>query len=354
MPDGEKPSRESMREVKKEYEARRKAEKERAAAAEKYWAEQTGRSKPSSGRTGVVLGVTAVVVVGAVAATALLHLGPFATAATATDAGSPQPSASSPSSSSSAPKATPSTSADDGTDPTVVPVFGDTPAKAWKSGTAAIVMPRATQVGIFRPKQVAEALAKTKAYLVAATVTPRVVFRGQLPPVFATLAPSSVTWMKQQHAKKADPTPWTAIANRFRPGDWRAAAEVRLRGKVTTSPGDQQTLNVHAVYVAAYWLVPAKGGTPHTVAVRREIVLRFYGRGSSHVSAAEIATWYGAISSDSVCGATWRYPDYLQAYADRSAVPVATPSAITGTWDPTDPDAPASVGQGCFTDTSGF
>ena len=350
MPDGEKASRESMREVKKEYEERRKAEKDRAKATEMYWAEQTGRSTRSSGRSSAVLGVTAVVVAGGVVATAVLHLGPFASSASAPAASSSRPSTTA----TSAPTVTPTPSTIDDTDSGVVPVFGDTPARGWQSGAAAIVMPRGKQVGIFRPAQVADALKKSKAYLVAATIDPSVVFRGKLTPVFATLGSSSVTWLKQVYSHKSKPSTWILLANRFRPGDWRAAAEVRLRGKTVMSQNWGDSLEIYLVWVAAYWVVPAHGGAPHTIAVRREIALRFAGQGPSHVGPAEIGELYSASTTDAVCGAAWPYPDYLEAYVDRSAAPVLSPSPATTTWDPTDPDAPPVDGPGCFTDTSGF
>jgi hypothetical protein len=358
VPDGEKPSRESMREVKKEYEARRKAEKERAEQADRYWAEQSGRATRSSGsnRTGPLIGAVAVVAAGGVALTALLHVGPFASASSATAAAGTTTAAPSSSLSPTPSGASASPSADDGTDPKVVAAFGDSPAKSWKVGAAGIVAPKGRQVGIYRPRQVSDAYARTSAYLKVALLDPRVVYRAKLDPVFAVLGTATTQWLKQQHArgtatKGKQGIAWDWIANRFHVGDWKASPEIRLKGRMRATQNSRGELVVHFVYVAAYWLVPAKGGAARTVAIRRTGDIYFVGNGSRRVTPPNYggSTW---TSTASVCGASWPYRDFVEAWTDPRSVDVVSPSPINTSFDAGDLDAPDPTG--CFHDTSGF
>ncbi len=359
-----KPSRESMREVKKEFKERQKAERERAQAARAYWELETGRATSStgrsrgSGRTGATAGLVVVVALGALGATAVLHVGPFAPASSAASPSPATTAVTTPSPSPSTTSASPSTgTTDDGTDPTVVAAFQDSPARTWKSGTAGIVMPRATRVGIYRVAQVAEAYRKTASYIAAIMLNHRVLYQAKLDPVFAALAPSTVTWLKSQHARsvtthgKSGMT-WAQVAVRFRPGDWKAAAETRIRGKVSPTIYKDRSLEIAFTYVAAYWLVPSSGGAARTIAVRVEGGTYFRGRGAAHVTGINVGG-LGVTTSAAVCGSGWAHPDYTEAWADPESVPVASAPAVGGSVDMSDPNSTLPAGK-CFQDTSGF
>ena len=353
--DGEKPSRESMREVKAEFKARQKAEQARAQDARKYWDAQTGRAPKSSGGKGLAVGLVALVAVGGVAATAILHAGPFAASAPVASAGSGASAA--PSSSPSHSGATPAGSQTGvGTDPKGVAAFENSPAKAWRTGAAGITAPAAHQVGIYRRPQVREAYAHTVRYLEVALLDPAVLFRGRLDPVLAVLGPQSTSWLKRQHAlgvrtRNKQGIGWDQVANRFHVGDWKASPEIRVRGRIIATQDSQGQLVVSFVYVAAYWLVPAQGGAARTIAIRRSGRMYFLGQGASHVTDPNYGG-SGYVSSSSVCGSAWPYPDFVEAWIDKGSVHVASPSPATSAYDPTDVNAPDATT--CFTDTSGF
>lgn len=360
--EGAKPSRASMREVKREYKQRQKQQAaeqaQREQAARDYWSLESGQKRTpatSGGRRrgsgfAIVALVVAVGFAGYVGYRALT--GQQGTAAASSSA-SPSASASG---SPTTPSPGPSASEDDGTDPTIVPAFEGSPAKDWPSGAAGITTPKATQVGIYRAAQVRAAYDATERYLRAALLDPRVTYRGKLDPVFATLGSRTTAFLRTQQARATATKGkkgiyWDSVANRFHVGDWRAAAEVRVKGRMTPRIGKQGSLVVGFTYVAAYWLVPAAGGEPRTIAIRRRGDMYFLGDGPSGVTEPS----YGGssyTSTASVCGSTWPYPDYVQAWPNEDAV--LTPSIGT-------PDESFDVGDldaadptGCFQDTSGF
>lgn len=215
-------------------------------------------------------------------------------------------------------------------------------------------MPKARTVGIYRPRQVADAYAKLSTYLQHVMLDPRVQFRGKLDPVFATMDPYSASWIKKQHAlfqktqgKKGHAYDQAAV--RFRPGDWVAADTTRVRGKVAAKPGPNGALEIDFTYVAAYWVQPHVGGAPRGVAVRVEGITYFFGNGPRKVGRLQ-AGFLGTTSTAAVCGSGWKYPDYTEAWTDMTkAGGLATATAAV---DPTDPDA--TVPDGCFINTSGF
>ena len=362
MSDGEKPSAESMREVKREYKQRRKAEEQRAKDAKAYWDQQTGKKpQKSGGRALAVVALVAATVGVAGAGAAVAKVGPFAASPASSNAAGATPSsaapsrASQPTTASKAPtgSASPSTAAD-GTDPTLVAAFEGTPAASWKPGLAGIVMPKGKQVGIYRPRQVADAYDKLAVYLRHVMLDPRVQFQGKLDPVFATMSSHSVSWIKDQHAlfvktKGKKGYAYSGVAVRFRPGDWRAADATRVRGKTTTKVGPNGALELDFTYVAAYWLQPKAGGDPRAIAVRLEGVTYFYGKGSSKVDRLQ-AGFLGIMTSASACGSGWKYPDYAEAWTDMTKAQGGGTATAAG--DMTDPDA--KLPTGCIHDTSGF
>ena len=350
MDDGGRPSRASLREVKREYKDRQKAEKQRAKDAQAYWAGQSGRS---SRRPGWLVPSAVIAVLAVVATGGMYALKVSSSSTTPTAAGASPQAAGGPSASA---KARASSSSSDGTDPTVVPAFSGSPAKNWPAGAKGITTPRAKQVGIYRPAQVQEAYSDVARYLQVALLDPRVLYRGSLQPVLATLGPQSSQWLHQQVAlgtktKGKQGIGWDSVANRFHVGDWRAAAEVRVKGRMRASSNRSGDLVVRFVYVAAYWLVPAKGGSPRTIAVRRTGDMYFLGNGPSHVTDPNYGG-SGYTSTAGVCGSTWPYPQFVEAWVDRGSVPVVSPSPVTTTFDPTDVNAADPTS--CYTDTSGF
>jgi len=124
-----------MREVRPEFRDRQKAEQERVRAARDQWALETGRPA-NVPKTSVLPAVLAVAGVAALAgaAASLLHPGPLASPSAATAPGRTDATSASAASSGATIRATPSPSTSaDGTDPTVVAAFQDSPAKSCRS-----------------------------------------------------------------------------------------------------------------------------------------------------------------------------------------------------------------------------
>lgn len=346
----EHPSKESLREVKREYKARQKTDKQRAKAAAEYWAAESGT--PVRRRSPWKAAVAAVALVGLIGAAGYVVLGRQAT----DSAGAVAPSSSAPSVTGSAAAPTASATPDDiDAEPPVEAAFEGTPAAGWPVGAEGIRPPKAARTGIFSKVQVADAYRRTARYLEAALLDPRVVSKGKLQPVFDALGPVSTTYVKQQHKTGAldsegEPYSWAFVANRFRPQDWKAAPEVRVKGRMTAkAKGDR--LSVTFVYVAAYWLEPRGFGAARAVAVRRTGTVDFYGSGATSAG----PMYFGGSSwttTSGVCGSDWAYPNYLEAWVEAPDVVVASPA--TTPWDPTDVDAAPPSGTGCFRDTSGF
>ncbi|HET7902601.1 MAG TPA: hypothetical protein VFL59_15570 [Candidatus Nanopelagicales bacterium] len=353
MSYGEQPSKESLREVKREFKERRKAEQQQAKDAQAYWDQQSGRASKRGGRTAAIVGVTAAaLVVAAGGAAAVVKVGPFAgtdAAARAGASGAPTsstPAAPTASPTSAAPSATPSATA-------ALP-FAGSPAASWKPGFAGLVAPTAARVGIYRTAQVKAAYAMTVKYLSKALLDPGVTFKGEMSQVLTTLGPGFPAYAKQQHStwvrtKGKKGFGYVDLANRFHPGDWVVLAPGRSKGRVGRATLKGQFVRVPFVFTTAYWVRPAKGGAPRAIAVRRSGYLQFEGYGPHNVW---LRQWYSHyISSASVCGSDWKQPDYLEAWVDRAAVK-GTAGGSDPSFDMTDPDAvePGS----CFTNTSGF
>jgi hypothetical protein len=342
-----------MREVKREFKQRRKAEKERAEAADAYWRAETGRAPRRSGRGTALAVVASVAVVAAGGAAVWLLSRPSSSTGAAASGRSSTSAPSAPASAGSSAAA--STSA-----ASTPPPFEGTPARDWPVGAQGVVPPKPAQIGIFSRAQVADAYEQAAGYVRASMLDASVVSRGRLDPVFDAIGPVSTQWVRQQHARTAEgrsELPWTYLANRFRPQDWEPTTQVRIKGRMTAKAVGSR-LRIRFVYVSAYWLEPRGPGIGRAVAVRRSGSMEFLGAGPDKAGPMYFggSTW---TTTSSVCGSGWRYENYLEAYVQRPAAtvpaPAATVPAPTATaWDPTDVDAPEPAGDGCFTDSSGF
>jgi hypothetical protein len=333
------PSRESMREVKAEAKRRHQEQAARERAAKAYWAEQAGVHPSGHRNSWAWVGFAVVLGLAASAGFLVLQRGqqPGLDVAQSPTA----PTAPAPAASAAAPEAT-------------SPPFADTPAAAWPVGAAGITLPEARRTGAYSAAQVREAARATRAYLEAAMLDERVLFDSKLKPVLRTMDRDS---REQATAEVAadrekpdgdDSLRWTSFANRFRPGDWTADDEVRIRGRMKPTIGEQGLLEMTYVFVAAYWMQPSTGGPWVPVAVRREgsAYFRTDGRGVTK-------PWIGGdgiTTSRSVCGSDWPYPQYLEAWADLDGVATASVAPLPAK-DLSDPETTLDA---CFTDTSGF
>lgn len=233
--------------------------------------------------------------------------------------------------------------------------FSGTPAESWSSWSKGLKEAKAEPVGVYGAAQVDDAQRVVRQYLKAATQDERVLFKGKLQPVLATMD----TYSREYHAKQVESGKpdsdgnvwhWTQIANRFHKGDWEASDEIRTRGRIKVARVKDGDLRIPYVVTAAYWLRPSQGGPWIPVAVRREGESVFRAKDESHVT----SVWMGGdgtTSSRAVCGSEWPYPQFIEAWPDPDSVVTASGQPLPP-FDLSDPDAASEAS--CFTDTSGF
>jgi hypothetical protein len=347
-----KPSKESLREVKREYKQRQKDEKARKKAADKYWAEQVNPGKSSrsgSAKNGVQVTLAAV----AIASVGFLAFGALRGSATLPSAlpatGSTQPSV----------KPSPSATKASASSSPAPCKFCGTPAEHWAVGDHGLIAPKAVRVGNFGPHQVSDAYSKVIDYLKAATLDPAVVFHGKLAPVFATLGSETTAWVHKQHersksTKGKQGTTWAEVANRLQPADWENSGEIRVRNLFTTEPGrGSDELKIHFVNITAYYLKPKDGMFSKVLLIRREGNMYFYEASSSTVSEPSYGG-SGYTSSASVCGSNWRNPDFVEAWTNPDSVASDAVAPLDNDWDMSDPKAAIPKKGLCFRNTSPF
>jgi len=322
-----KPSKESLREVKREYKQRQKDEKARKKAADKYWAEQTNPGGSSGPRIKVTSVGKIIVAVSAFSAV-FWGVGMYqnlahSTSAQATAAdptSSPSSSNTMPPSPSPTPKPLPGN-----TDPLpVIPLSLDPSIPKLQLGDAGLVAPAAKPVGGFSNEQVADAYRRTVGYLRTATLDKSVVFRGKIQPVLDHFGAETVQYALDQHrlsqsSKGKDGLTWAEIANRFRPGDWTSltspqhtAEGMKLAAKKGSFHG---TLDVNFTVETAYQLRRVSDKASVTMYVIRKGTLNFAPSDSASVTKPNLlrfaVTFMHFNEKHMDCG-VWVDIDYLE------------------------------------------
>jgi hypothetical protein len=253
----------------------------------------------------------------------------------------------------------PGTRTRDGAVPVVVPSytpppsvpadpFAGTKVAGWPVGAAGIVAPPAKAVGSFNAAQVADAYARTVRYLSAAMLDPQVLWKGDLAPLHATLDPRSV-----RNRTRSDPT---EMANRFYSSVKPASKSIRVNGLLKPARVVSGTLRVDFSYVAAYALRPSSGGDTELVAIRRYGTMQFDKATGATVTKAWL--YLGGYYSDhSACGRKWVHDGYLEVFLGESAdaaPPEASPSAPRHSLNVLDPREPEPSTAACVDNTGGF
>lgn len=339
---GEKPSRESLREVKREAKERQRAEAARQKAAEQYWLAETGQARRSR-RVGPWIALIASALALAVGAGVLLLQRPAQQ--TASPGGSTTlPTTASPAASSEEPAPARS-------------VFAGTPAQGWSSGTAAIRIPEVTSTKAYIPEHAAAMRAYVKKYLVAVLLDRRVVLGGDMGPVLRAMGPDQATRWTEWLSKRSDPATgnalgWDALANRFHPGDWSQVEAARVKGRTRVSYSSDNCVVFTWSYAVAYGFAPSTGGPARPVVVRRDGTITACSDLFTKGPGTVLVSSGGYTSLDSVCGADWPYVGFINAWPDPSRAVVTSPSPVETAWDPTEVDSASP--NTCFTDTSGF
>ncbi|WP_328720971.1 hypothetical protein OHT52_16540 [Streptomyces sp. NBC_00247] len=163
--------------------------------------------------------------------------------------------------------------------PTLEEPFRGSPAAAWKDGVAGIHLPDAKATGWMTKAQVADALARTRDFLVATSLDPATL-RGERPEAAIAQINPQQKDMRDYLAtafrapdKDHDPL---MLFSRFRPSQVRLAGDVvKTRGRVTIGEGKLGALEVTADISYVYPLVRAAAGSDEVARtiVRRETVV---------------------------------------------------------------------------------
>ncbi|MGW0854041.1 hypothetical protein [Streptomyces sp. NPDC002690] len=163
--------------------------------------------------------------------------------------------------------------------PTLDEPFRGSPAATWKDGAAGIHLPDAKATGWMTKAQVADALARTRDFLVATSLDPATL-RGERPEAAIAQINPQQTDMRDYLAnafrtpdKDHDPL---MLFSRFRPSQVRLVGDVvKTRGRVTFAEGKRGALEVTADISYVYPLVRAAAGSDEVARtiVRRETVV---------------------------------------------------------------------------------
>ncbi|MEU3606888.1 hypothetical protein AB0E83_15775 [Streptomyces sp. NPDC035033] len=166
--------------------------------------------------------------------------------------------------------------------PTLADPFRGSPAARWADGAAGIEVPAARATGWMDAAGVERALRRSRDFLVAAGLDPRVL-RGERPAkAIALLNPHQKDVQDYLRAalSPAAPTPETdplLLFSRFRPEQARLVGDVvKTRGRLTYREGRRGAVEVTADVTFVYPVTPAGGGSDAEVVrtiVRREVVM---------------------------------------------------------------------------------
>ena len=186
--------------------------------------------------------------------------------------------------------------------------FAGTPYAAYADGVAGIVLPEPAAVGGFSQTEVAAALQRSRAYLIAADLEPATLLGGSAAAAGALLDPGQArqaldTALRAPSAV-LDPLAWLT---RFDPTETALAAPVKVAGSMSyTAPGTG-TLAVHLDYLLVYAAQRAGGG-PVTLVVLHHV----FDLVSDHVRPGFQFNATGHAATGAICGSTdgYLHPDW--------------------------------------------
>ncbi|MFC8504872.1 hypothetical protein ACFU3J_04920 [Streptomyces sp. NPDC057411] len=168
--------------------------------------------------------------------------------------------------------------------PTLKEPFKGSPAVRWADGAAGIVPPRPKAVGWMSKDQVAAALERSKAFLVAANLDPAAVMGGRPSDALALIEPTQPTrgQLEDWLARPTDRHDPTAVFSRFSPSEVKLVGTVvKTRGRMTVEAGkgkQKDAVLVRVDYTFVYPLVQVRPGADEVTRtiVRREMSFAFY------------------------------------------------------------------------------
>ncbi|MEU9233030.1 hypothetical protein [Streptomyces subrutilus] len=215
--------------------------------------------------------------------------------------------------------------------PTLQEPFRGSPALQWADGAAGIEPPAAEAVGGMTKEQVADALEKTRQFLVAANLDPATL-RGERPKAaLALLDPKdgeTAALLDRSLAKPDREQDPLNLFTRYDPAELARAGEVvKVRGRMWVEPGDQSgQARVRADYTFVYPFVKAAPGSDQVerTIVRREITLSIADRRKWEATAGRL--WLESYRVDLANSACEVYDGYVHPAFDADPVTGVTPS----------------------------
>ncbi|MFD8979206.1 hypothetical protein [Streptomyces sp. NPDC059564] len=158
--------------------------------------------------------------------------------------------------------------------PTLKDPFRGSPALQWADGAAAIEVPTATALAGMSQEQVADALAKAKAFLVAANLDPATL-RGARPEAALALLdpqqPEVPQRLERALAQPGAPDNPVTLFTRFDPAEVRPVGDVvKVRGSMRAEAGDPGELRVVTDYTFVHPMTKGERSVQRTI-VRRQI-----------------------------------------------------------------------------------
>nr|WP_206325312.1 MULTISPECIES: hypothetical protein [unclassified Streptomyces] len=248
---------------------------------------------------------------------------------------------------------------------TLAEPFRGSPAARWADGAAGITVPDAKATGWMDAAQVAQALGRSRDFLVAAGLDPRVLRGARPTKAIALLNPhqKDVEEYLRTALSAEVPTPDTdplLLFSRFRPEQARLVGDVvKTRGRLTYREGKRGAVEVTADVTFVYPVTPAAGagddGEVIRTIARRQIVM-------SWDDPAQVRTEPGTMTllsyaldmTNGGCDAPTGYfvPPFGTAAADAGST---DPSRQVDPYDRTEPLDPnggtGTAGDGCDTAT---
>lgn len=215
--------------------------------------------------------------------------------------------------------------------PTPREPFRGSPALRWADGAAGIELPAAEAVGGMTQAQVADALEKTRRFLIASNLDPAVL-RGERPEAaLALLDPKDEQTAARLDASLAKPGREQDPLNlftRYDPARLALVGEVvKVRGRMWVEPGGQPgQARIRADYTFVYPFVKAAPGADQVerTIVRREITLSIADRRTWESTPGRL--WLETSRVDLGNSACEVYDGYLHPAFDGDPVAGATPS----------------------------
>ncbi|MEU1087332.1 hypothetical protein ACFYPN_25790 [Streptomyces sp. NPDC005576] len=214
--------------------------------------------------------------------------------------------------------------------PTPDEPFRGSPAATWRDGAAGIHLPAARATGWMTKAQVADALARTRDFLVTASLDPATL-RGERPEAaIAQINPHQADMQDylansfRSPDKDHDPL---LLFSRFEPSRVRLAGDVvKTRGRVTFAEGKRGALEVTADITYVYPLVRAATGSTEVARtiVRRETVMSWDDPAKVRTDAGTFSlVSYTALTTNGGCDPHRGYlmPEFADERADTDEAP---------------------------------